>query len=94
MAAEVEECRQRLKEAQEREFTAIDAATKAIREVIRARRLTLYAWIDLATARGSTDTFKRTYEETALLQYREDHRCEAFVRKSIDTGFWARLNIF
>jgi hypothetical protein len=88
--SEIEKAEQHLKAARVQESKALATAVLALREAVRAKKLGLYAWIALAEARGSTDDFKKTYEETAYLQFLEDQGCEKIVRKALQTGFFSR----
>lgn len=89
----VETLEERLKVARVREKETFIAAAAAVREAVSAKKLALHAWIELAIARGSTDDFKKTYEQTAALQWREDQGCEEYVRKALQTGFFSRLGL-
>jgi hypothetical protein len=91
--SEIDECEQRLKEARALEKQTFIAAAAAVKEAVRARKRALHAWVDLAKARGSTDDFKKTYEETTILQFREDQGCGEYVHKALQTGLLSRLGL-
>jgi hypothetical protein len=91
--SEIEECEQRLKEARALEKQTFIAAAAAVKEAVRARKRALYAWVDLAKAKGSTEDFRKTYEETAILQWREDQGCGEYVAKAMQTGMFSRLGL-
>jgi hypothetical protein len=89
--SQIEIYEKRLKEARAREAETFAAAVAALRDAIRAKRQVLYESTELARARGSTDDFKKTYEEMTWLQARADRACEKCVREAIQPSFFFAL---
>jgi hydroxymethylpyrimidine/phosphomethylpyrimidine kinase len=82
-----------LKQCQIEETAAIEEAAAAIRRAVECKLRRLHAWINVAQASGSTDPFKKTYQETVELQYRADRGCAEYVHKALKTGMLSRLGI-
>src|SRR5688500_3904932 len=85
--ATIEELQDQLKQARERERETRIAAAMALQEAVRAKRATLYVWMDLARSRGSKEEeFREAYEEAVSLQFRADQGCNEFVEMALTTG--------
>lgn len=92
--AEVAALEGMLEAAQAQEAITAEAAAAALRDALDAKCESLHAWIRLAKARGSTEDFRLTYQETAILTLRRLRSCERIVRRTLRVGWLARIGLF